>query len=106
MVEGLEETLTVGFGFTDTTVVAELIHPAEEVPVTVYRVVEEGFTVTVVPFRLPGCQVYVLAPLASSITEFPLHNVAELTVMVGFGNTITAMEAVFMHPFPSVTVTK
>jgi hypothetical protein len=37
--------------------VAVFVHPAAEVPVTVYVVVVFGETVTVVPVKLPGIQV-------------------------------------------------
>ena len=47
-----EETVTTGIGLTVTVTCAVLVHPAAEVPVTVYVVVETGDAVTVEPVVL------------------------------------------------------
>lgn len=47
---------------------------------------------------MPGDQVYVLAPEAFSAAEAPLHNVAEFTVTVGVGLTVTVDVAVVVQP--------
>jgi hypothetical protein len=44
-----EGTVTVGVGFTVIVAVAVVVHPAAEVPVMVYAVVEVGFAVTALP---------------------------------------------------------
>ena len=38
-----------------------------------------------------GVQLYVVAPLALSVVELPLHIVGELTVTVGVGVTVTVV---------------
>jgi hypothetical protein len=49
-------------------------------------------------------QLYVVAPFADSIIEFPEHIVALLTVTVGLGVTVILFVAVFLQPFTSVPV--
>lgn len=85
---------------TDTVnVLVTLIQPLAE-PVTVYTVVEEGLTTLVAP-EPEGNQVYVLAPLAVSVTVAPLQIVVLVgdTVSTGTAFTVTvAVCAAPMHP--------
>lgn len=86
----LAEAVTVGVAFTVMSRVAVPVQP-EVVPVTVYVVVVAGETVTDVPLREPGIQVYVVAPEAVSVVELPEQMVVLLaeTVTVGEGVTVT-----------------
>ena len=73
-------------------------------------VVEDGLAVTlepVVELRLvDGVQVYVLAPLAVSVTELPIQIGDGVgTVTTGSGFTVTVTCAVAEHPLASVPVT-
>ena len=43
------------------------------VPVRVYTVVVVGLTVMLDPLRLPGCHVYVVAPVADKVLLLLLH---------------------------------
>jgi len=63
------------------------MHPAEEVPLTVYTVVTDGDNVIVLEL-LPLSQVYVAAPLEDKTAEVPAQIVAELIVKVGNEFTI------------------
>ena len=85
------------------------MQPEALVPVTVYTVVVVGVTVTLVPIKLPGTHVYVLAPPAVKVAEAPLALqilVGLLTaVKVGFALTTTLTVCVFTQPFPLVPVT-
>ena len=72
--------------------------------------VEEGFAVTLEPVDelrfVEGLQVYVLAPLAVSVTEPPLQTAAGvLTVTTGRGFIVTVTCAVAVQPLASVPVT-
>ena len=51
------ETLTFKKLLTVTVIICDEVHPASEVPVTVYVVVEDGVTITGLPDILPGIQV-------------------------------------------------
>lgn len=61
-----------------------------------------GLAVTAEPVvalrPVPGVQVYVLPPEAVSVVELPGHSVAELTVTVGVGLTVTLDTAVAVQP--------
>ena len=65
--------------------------------------------VTLVPVvelnPVPGLQVYIDAPVAVSVAEEPTHRVAELTVTVGKGFTVTTKVAELTHPATLVPVT-
>jgi hypothetical protein len=96
--------ITVGFSFTVTTAVAVPVHPLEVVPVTVYVVVEVGVATTVDPVvvfnPVLGAELYVFAPLAVSVAEFPEQTALALEEMVttGLGTTVTVEIAVPLQP--------
>ena len=83
--------VTVGVGVTVTVIVAVFVHPALNVPVTVYVVVAAGETTTDVPLRFPGCQVYVVAPAPVSVVDPPeqIELLVALTVTFGAAATVT-----------------
>lgn len=93
---------------TVTVAVAVAVHPAAEVPVMVYVVVTVGLALTELPVDAlseeAGVHVYVLAPPAVSVAPLPGHIVAEFTVIVGVGLTVTVDEAVVVHPATEVPV--
>ena len=62
--------------------------------------VAAGVTTTEVPVKLPGIQVYVVAPLAVSVVELPLQIVGDdaEAVTVGLGVTVINCVAVPVHP--------
>ena len=68
-----EDATTVGVGFTGILNVLVDVHPRVLVPVTVYVVVTDGVTTTVLPIKAPGFQVYEAAPVAVKVAEFPIH---------------------------------
>jgi hypothetical protein len=88
--------------------VAVAVQPATDVPVTVYVVVEPGDAVTTEPveeLNVPeGLHAYVLAPFAVKVALDPGQIVAELTVTVGKGLTVTRAVAVLTQ-LPEVPVT-
>ena len=93
----------VGLGDTVTVTLAEPVQPVAVVPVTLYTpnvlTVTEGVAV-------PLFQVYVSAPDAVSVVLPPWQNeVLPFIVIVGVGSAVTAMLAVFVHPFAPVPVT-
>jgi hypothetical protein len=59
-----------------------------------------GETETVVPLKLPGIQVYVVAPLPVSVDEFPVQIVEgdAVAVTVGVGLTVTVTSPVDEQP--------
>jgi hypothetical protein len=76
------------------------------VPVTVYVVVAAGATVMLLPVKLPGCQVYEVAPLAVRKAGLPAQTAAgPLTVTVGDDVTVTATVPVAVHPDTVTPVT-
>ena len=83
--------VTVGVGVTVTVTTAVFEQPGPTVPVTVYVVVLAGETLTEDPFRLPGIQLYVLAPPAVSVVELPeqIGLMDAEAVTVGAGPTVT-----------------
>lgn len=89
-------TVTAGLGFTVTVPAIVLEQPDVE-PVTVYDVVTLGETIKVL-FVLPVFHAYKVAPEAVSVVDCPVHIVAEFTVTVGFGLTLTVAIAVLEHP--------
>lgn len=66
-----------------------------------------GDTVTVVPVKLPGFQVYVDAPLAVSVVDEPTQivGVPAVAVTVGVPTTVTVTWLVFVQPFEPVPTT-
>lgn len=98
--------VTFGVAFTVMTRVAVPVQPAD-VPVTVYVVVVAGETVCVAPLRLPGIQLYVVAPEAVSEVLLPEQIVVLVAVVVtvGVGLTVMVRVAVFVQPFAFVPVT-
>lgn len=100
-------TFRIAAGFTVIVRVEVLLHPAADVPVTVYVVVVVGKTVTVVPLKLPGIQVYVLPPCPVMVVLSPAQIVAAVVVVeiVGSGFTVTVTVDVFEQPGPLEPVT-
>ena len=99
--------LTVGVALTVTVAVFVTVHPFPLSPVTVYTVVDAGFTDVVLVFTLPALalQVYVVAVLAVNTVLCPLHIVGLLTANVGVGVTVTVIAAVAVHtPLAPVSV--
>jgi hypothetical protein len=98
--------LTFGAGFTEMETVAVFEHPLTSVPVTVYVVFAVGLTVTEAPLKLPGIQLYVLAPDAVSVAGepwqiIPLDAVAVRTIGgATFTNTVSVAVQI---PFDTVT---
>jgi len=85
--------LIVGTGVTYTIAVSELTHPAELLATTVYNVVTVGLS-TMVDVNAIGevNHVYVLAPMAVSVTVVPTQiefEGATVIVSIGTGLTIT-----------------
>ena len=64
-------------------------------PVIVYTCVAEGLNTCVAPVKLPGAQVYDVAPLAAAVADWPEHKVEEdkLTFMVGVWLTVIVVVA-------------
>jgi hypothetical protein len=59
------------------------------------------------PVKFPGCQVYVVPPVALNCDEAPIHIVLGFAVAttVGIAFTVMVCVAVFVHPFALVAVT-
>ena len=107
MVTGVE-TVTTGTGLTVTVTCAVLVHPNDDVAVTVYVVVVVGDAVTDAPVVLlnpvAGLQEYEAAfPVAVNVVDCPRQiEVFGDNVNVGSGRTVTVTCEV--HP-PGVPVT-
>lgn len=106
IVASVAVAVTTGGAPTVTVTCAVFEQPAD-VPVTVYVVVDPGVTVCVAPFRLPGIQLYVVAPLPVNVTELPVQmdELEEVAVTVGVGFTVMVRVAGSVHPFAAVPVT-
>jgi hypothetical protein len=88
----------------ETEAVAEFVHVPFE-PTTVYVVFEEGVTDTEAPDRLPGFQVYDVAPLAVKVVVCPEQIVVELVANVGVAAMVTtAVLLPEQAPFTPTTV--
>lgn len=81
-----------------------LVHPGPFVPVTVYVVVVLGLTEAEAVLS-PVVQLYVFAPVAVRVADWPSHIVTELAVTFGAAVIVTFDTAVFWQPFASVPVT-
>ena len=81
----------VGLLFTATVMtVGELTHPAALLPVTVYTVVDDGFTIALVVILAPVfTNVYVLAPLGVTVAVFPRQILALLALKATVGVVLT-----------------
>jgi hypothetical protein len=104
---GLTATVSVGTGFTTMLKVATLVHAFELVPVAVNVVVTEGVTTTLVPVRLPGFHVNVVAPDPLNVAEAPAQIALGVLLKdnVGRGLTITLTVCVEEHaPLLPVTM--
>jgi hypothetical protein len=106
IVAGAATAVIVGNGFTVTVTDAVLVHPAAEVPVTVYVVVVAGLTDKGLAEE-PVLHKYVDPPLAVREELPPLQIVAgaATAVIVGLGLTVTVIDAVLVHPAAEVPVT-
>jgi len=83
------ESVTTGSGLTTTCRVAVSEQP-RLVPVTVYVVVPDGLTVADAALPPEGDQLYVVAPLAVSVTLSPAQMVAVAGLMLTTGSGVTA----------------
>ena len=78
-----------GAGLTLTVTTVVLVQPVVAVPITEYVVVIVGLAITIEPVvalrPVPGEKLYVMAPLAVSVTELPEQIVGDdgLTITVG-----------------------
>jgi hypothetical protein len=82
-----EVTLTVGFGLT-VTLDTCVFEQEPLYPVTEYEVLEAGLT-EILDVVCPELHEYVAAPLAVKLVLCPEQIVAEVTLTVGFGLTVT-----------------
>lgn len=108
----VEVAVAVTMRSVDTVmvIVAEEVQPLEEVPVTVYSVVEAGLASTEAPVveerSVAGLQTYVEAPLAINVVVSPEQ--IEGSVAVGFKLitvTFTVTVELEVHPLAAVPVT-
>ena len=105
---GVIDIVNVAETFTVTVTVCVSVHPLTAVPVTVYVVVIVGQALTLAPVvalsAVAGDHVYVFAPLAVNVAQFPEQIVAGGTVTVGFGLIDTVIVAVDVQPAALVPV--
>jgi hypothetical protein len=100
------EAVTVGLEFTITEIVLVFKHPAALTPVTEYVVVMVGLTTTLEATVPIGFQVYVVAPVAESVTD-PTTQIAvgeAVAFTVGFALTTSATVLVLVQPNPLAPV--
>jgi hypothetical protein len=103
--EAVALTVGVGITFKLTVVLAE--QPKALVPTTLNIVVTPGVTVTIAPFKFPGFQVYVAAPVAVNVAVLPLQITVGFAValIVGNGLTTTVIVVLLVHaPFVAIAV--
>lgn len=95
---GDDDAVTVGLGLTDMLTTAELVQ-VPFAPRTVYVVFTLGVTTTLDPVKLPGFQVYVVAPPAVKVVWAPAQITVglALAVTVGFGLTVKASVLVLVQ---------
>ena len=100
------ETEAFGNAFTVTVEIAAAVHPFAAVTVTVYIVVAAGLTVmdaVVAPVFHP----YVPPPDAVIVALCPVQMFAfPEKAITGRAFTFITDDALFVHPFPSVTTTE
>jgi hypothetical protein len=100
------ETDKVGKEFTVILTVCVLLQLNEFVPLTVYVVVTVGETTTLLPVKAPGFHVYVDAPFAVRLLDWPAQIVGleatAVTVGKGFTIRFRICEEIQM-PFAPVT---
>jgi hypothetical protein len=105
----LKAAVTVGLATTIKLTVALAIHPKAVVPDTEYVVVTVGDTLTGVPIKPPGFQVYdaATAPAPVKVAVLPIHNTTGLllAVTVGLAFTVNVMVFVFVQPEALAPVT-
>ncbi len=58
-----------------------------------------------VPLKLPGCQVYILAPVAVKVAVLPMQIASGLVLMFGNVFTTTVTVAVLLQPLALLAVT-
>ena len=104
--ESETEMLQTGAGLTVTVDEHELLQPFTFVTVTVYVVVDVGFTVMEAVVA-PVLQRNDVPPDAVNVDEPPAQTdgLEEVILQVGAGTTVTMNEQELEHPFASVTVT-
>jgi hypothetical protein len=94
--------VNVGLGLTVTVTFAVPTQP-DEVPETVYVVVDVGVAVTTEPIPLDklfvGDQLYVFAPFAVSTTFEPKHIEGDVGVTVTIGPGFTVIQTMFEVAF-------
>ena len=86
--------------FTVNVIVVVFVQPEALAPVTVYVVVTVGDTLTGVPIKPPGFQVYDVAPKADKVAVLPtqIEVVLNAAVTVGLAITVKLMVALPIHP--------
>jgi hypothetical protein len=97
----------VGGELTATFTVAVAVHPVPViVPVTVYEVLEAGFTLILLVVG-PVFQTYVFAPVADNVTPVELQEVTGLPKLIrteGTGLTVTVFVNVCLYPQTPSTI--
>ncbi len=78
--------------------------PAPDVPETVYIVVDTGFTVTLLPDKLPGIQVYCNPAVAVSVLVPPTQMAVGVAATVNTGGLMTLTVAFVVPIQPAVLV--
>lgn len=104
--DGLADAAREGKLFTCIVCVAVFVHPLALVTVTVYVVVTLGDTKGE-PLKLPGCQVFVIPPVAFNTEVLPEQIALGTAVVESVGKELiaTVKVAVFEHPPALVAVT-
>lgn len=93
--------LTVGLGTTLAVALPVWLLQPALFPITLYRVVTLGLAITTALFvelkAVAGDQEYVFAPEANKLALKPAHILADVTVIVGLGITVTLYTALLVH---------
>ena len=100
------ETETAGFAFTVIVIFVVSAQFVPSVPINVYVVVADGVTLKEAPEKLPGCQLYDVAPDAESVVDAPeqvVVEVAEALTVIG-EPSVTVAVVVVEQLLPSVMV--